>query len=81
MTDALLSQVIALVARCAGAPADLAFDADTRLIDGGLSLDSLRVLELSVAVEEHFSITLAPADLERFATVGSLAELVRCRLP
>jgi acyl carrier protein len=81
MTDALQAQVIGLIRRCAGAPADLALDAATRLIGAGLALDSLRILELSVAIEEQFSIALLPSDLERFESVGSLVELVRCRQP
>lgn len=79
MSDGLEAQVIALVRRCAAAPDDLALDAATRLIDGGLALDSLRILELSVAVEEQFAIALLPSDLERFESVGALVELVRCR--
>jgi acyl carrier protein len=79
VTDSLLTQVIELVVRSMGVPADVPLDAGTRLIEGGLELDSIQVLELSVAVEKRFSIELLPADLREFATLGSLAALVRCR--
>jgi acyl carrier protein len=52
-------------------------DPDTDLVQSGL-LDSLALVELLVAVEQEFSITFAPDELEieRFRSVRTLAELV-----
>jgi methoxymalonate biosynthesis acyl carrier protein len=52
-------------------------DLDTDLVQSGL-LDSLALVELLVAVEQEFSITFAPDELEieRFRSVRTLAELV-----
>ncbi len=55
---------------------------DTPLIEGGLGLDSVNLLELIVAIEEHFGITIEDEDLSiaLIATVGSLAGYVRGKL-
>jgi|KBSMisStandDraft_5_1062788.scaffolds.fasta_scaffold02492_5 Acyl carrier protein len=41
-----------------------------------LGIDSLRALELMVALEDKFKIRVPEEQLERFTTVSSLAELV-----
>jgi acyl carrier protein len=52
---------------------------DTPLVEGGLALDSVSLLELIVAVEESFGVTVEDEDLslELVATIGSLADFVR----
>lgn len=52
-------------------------DPETDLVQSGL-LDSLALVELLVAVEQEFAITFSPEELEieRFRSLGSLAELV-----
>jgi acyl carrier protein len=74
----LESRVLELLARTlATAPADPALD----LVAAGL-LDSLALVELMVAVEQEFQITLAPEELEidRFRTAAALAALVQSHL-
>jgi acyl carrier protein len=44
-----------------------------------LDLDSLHVVELQVAIEDHFQVTFDPTDeefLDAFATIGSLEAYV-----
>jgi acyl carrier protein len=52
-------------------------DPETDLVQSGL-LDSLALVELLVAVEQEFSITFAPDELEieRFRSLRALGELV-----
>jgi acyl carrier protein len=56
-------------------------DAQTALLGELPELDSLAIVELVVALENHFGITLEDDDVtgEAFATVGTLAELVSRR--
>lgn len=55
---------------------------DQPLFDSGLGLDSVDALELVVAIERRYDITLQGADLERstFATVLSLARFVESKV-
>ena len=57
-------------------------DASTLLLGELPELDSLAVVELAVALEEHFDIVIDDEDVtgEVFATVGSLADFVAQRL-
>ena len=72
-----------LVGIDAGAPLTGA----TPLIEGGLNLDSVNLLELLVRIEETFGITVEDEDIraELFTTIESLADFVRqkqaARLP
>ena len=52
-------------------------DPETDLVASG-ALDSLALVELLVAVEQEFSITFAPDELQidRFRSLAALAELV-----
>ena len=47
----------------------------TRLVDD-LALDSLRMMTLAVAVEDHFLICLDEADEARLETIGDLVAVV-----
>ncbi len=55
---------------------------ETPLIDGGLNMDSIAVLELISLVEEEFGITVRDEDMsvELLGTVGSLAAYIRKQL-
>jgi acyl carrier protein len=52
--------------------------ADTQLMGALPELDSMAVLELILALEQRFGITVPEEDVsaEAFATLGSLTELV-----
>ncbi|MBI4706276.1 MAG: acyl carrier protein [Deltaproteobacteria bacterium] len=52
---------------------------DTPLFDGGLGLDSLDALELTVMLEEDYRIVVAVAERDAaiFGTLGTLADFVR----
>lgn len=47
----------------------------TRL-EGDLGLDSLSMIDFAVAAEEAFGIRIPDDDLERFVTVGDVADYV-----
>jgi acyl carrier protein len=58
---------------------DVPLTAETPLVEGGLNLDSVNLLELVVKAEEAFGITIEDEDIsaELFTTLGSLAAFVR----
>jgi acyl carrier protein len=69
----------ALVATLAAPPVDPASLQDgTRLLEGGLGLDSVALLELVVQLEERLGVIVAGEDIGsvHFETFGSLAALV-----
>ena len=55
---------------------------DSILMEDGLGLDSIAIIELVTLIEEHFSIKFREQDLslETFRTVSSLAAFVEQRL-
>jgi len=57
-------------------PAEL--DDDAPLFGAGLGLDSLDALQLAMAIEERFQVTLPEGDEVRpiFASVGAIADFV-----
>lgn len=57
-------------------------DPQLALLDGGLNLDSVKVIELVAALEERLDFQFEDADLRTrsFQTVGSLAAVVAARL-
>ncbi len=59
-----------------------AFTSDTRLLGSVPELDSMAVLTVLTAIEEHFGITVADDDVsaDTFATVGSLCDYVQQKL-
>jgi acyl carrier protein len=75
---AVWQAILALPARRA-APA---LDPTLPLIDGGLELDSVALLELIAALEEQFEFQFHESDLRTssFRTVGSLSAVVAARL-
>ncbi len=74
------STVISRLERLANEEIDIAEDAATwspsvKLVED-LGLDSLKMMTLAVAIEDHFEIILEPADEQRIGSVGTVAELV-----
>lgn len=57
-------------------------DPQLPLLDGGLNLDSVKVIELVAALEERLVFQFEDTDLRTrsFQTVGSLAAVVAARL-
>jgi acyl carrier protein len=55
---------------------DVSRVADDTHLSNDLGLDSLRALELMVALEDKFKIRVPEEELGRFTNVSSLAELV-----
>jgi acyl carrier protein len=55
---------------------------ETSLVEGGLNLDSVALLELIVAVEEAFGVCIEDEELsvDLVASIGSLATFVRRKL-
>jgi acyl carrier protein len=55
---------------------------DTPLFNGGLSLNSTQMIELTLAFESFYDIELEPELLtvENFATLGSLAKMLEDQL-
>ena len=82
---AVVEGLCVIVARVVGAPrvsADVG--ADTPLGDGGLWLDSMKLLQVVLACEAQFGITFKPAeDLlgDGLETLGTLADVIRRRSP
>ena len=61
---------------------DVELRPDTPLFNGGLSLNSTQMIELTLAFETFYDIELEPELLtvENFATLGSLSELLEDQL-
>lgn len=55
---------------------------ETQLIDGGLNMDSINVLELISLIEEEFGITVRDEDMsvELLGNIASLSAYVRKQL-
>jgi methoxymalonate biosynthesis acyl carrier protein len=75
--DATAERLRDILARTVGTDVP---DPETDLVQLGL-LDSLALVELLVAVEQEFSITFAPDELEieRFRSLRALGDLVDSR--
>lgn len=80
--EALLEQVVGVVRQSQRLAADERLDASTQLVDAGLSLDSVAVLELLLALEKHFACRIEDREVTtaNFQTIGSVTELVRRKL-
>ncbi|MCX7719055.1 MAG: pyridoxal-phosphate dependent enzyme [Candidatus Sumerlaeaceae bacterium] len=63
-------------------PTDTRIDSETRLVDGGLALDSVGLLEFSLALEREFGCHISENELtpQHFATVGTVADLMRSKI-
>jgi acyl carrier protein len=79
-TGTSVEAVRAVLVETLGLEGDAAtMDADTRLFGSLPELDSMAVLEVLLALEERFGITIDGEDVtaESFESLGSLTELVR----
>jgi threonine synthase len=78
----LLEQVVRVVRESQRLSPGEPLDAATELVDGGLSLDSVSVLELLLALEKHFACRIEEGEVTsaNLQTIGATAELVRRKL-
>ena len=55
---------------------------DTPLADGGLGLDSLGLIDVVAALEEHLGVTVGEAEItdEHFGSVARVLRLIEARL-
>lgn len=77
----LFRKVARIVSEIAALPAGTPLAPETRLIGGGLGLDSVAMLHLVETLERTFAFAFRDEDLtsEALASVGLLAELVARR--
>jgi threonine synthase len=63
-------------------PTDMRIDSETRLVEGGLALDSVALLEFSLALEREFGCRISEKELtpQHFATAGTVANLMRGKI-
>lgn len=56
----------------------LDIESDTPLLDGGLGLDSIMVVDLIVAVEHHYAFNFGEDDLslDSFSSLDALAKVI-----
>lgn len=76
MRSAPLDRVVRVLGDAVGLADTASIGPDTPLIGGGLSLDSVAVLELLVGLENEFGVELHPDALleaDALSTVGTLA--------
>jgi threonine synthase len=81
--DDHLARVLAVVQRIAAPAGDARLSPETRLVGGGLGLDSVSMLELALALESDFGCALGEAELRppHTESVRSIAEMLRAKLP
>lgn len=79
--DDHVARVIAVVREVAAVADATRIDAATRLVGGGLGLDSVVLLEVSLALEAEFGCRIDEADLRmpHIETVGALAALIQSK--
>jgi acyl carrier protein len=76
MSDEILQKVTEILGQFEVDPADVSEGATF----DGLGLDSLDVVELSVKIEDEFSLDIDEDDLKDVATVGDAVALVQKKL-
>ncbi len=79
LSPELFQQVTAMIRQTAGFSPDEPIEAETPLLDGGLALDSVVVLELLLALEQKFDLEIDPEDLIKdkvLSTAGSLVAFI-----
>jgi acyl carrier protein len=82
MSASTLQRVIRTIVTATGLDPNEHLDATTPLVGAGMSLDSVAVLELLVALEKEFRIELDAEELRQanaLATVGALAAFVESK--
>jgi len=83
MTVSYFQRIVQIIVAATGVSPEQHLDAATPLIGDGISLDSVAVFELLVALEKEFRIEIDPDDLRRakaLATVGALADFVESKV-
>ena len=83
MESSTQQRVTSIVLATAGLNRATSVTAETQLLNGGLSLDSVVVLELLLALEKEFGIELNAQELfeaQALKTVGSLAGFIDKKL-
>jgi len=70
----MYENIVAILSRQLQADPDL-IDEDTNILDD-LGADSLDVVELLMAIEENFGVTIPDDDINDIKTVGDLCEYV-----
>lgn len=55
------------------------FKTDTSLLQGGLGLDSVDILEIVVVIEQHYGIKVSSPEMgaEYFRNIRSIADLIK----
>lgn len=80
--DDVLDAVIEELRRSQHLPESLSLDAGTALLNAGLALDSIGVLELLLSLESRFARRIEEHEvtMENLASVGALARLIAAKL-
>ena len=82
MNSPTLERVIKIIVRAARLNPAQPLDENTPLLGAGLSLDSVAVLELLVALEKEFKLEMNPDELigaKALRTVGTLTSFVEAK--
>jgi acyl carrier protein len=76
--DGVVDAVIDVLRESQQLPDNLSLSAETVLLEGGLALDSVAVLELLLALEKRFARTVEQDEvtMENLRTIGAVARLV-----
>jgi acyl carrier protein len=83
MASSAQKRVIEIISEKTGVDRSAPVTADTELINAGLSLDSVLILEILLALEKEFKIELNAQELfeaQALRTVGSLSEFIEKKL-
>lgn len=77
-SEAAIAEVVEVVRSSQRLAPDEPLEAGTILLDHGLALDSVALLDLVLALEERFSIRFADQDIApaHFQSIASVARLV-----
>lgn len=78
----LLEQVIGVLRKSLGLSEDQRIDAETKLLRGGLTLDSVALLEFVMALEDAFHCEIEDDEIDplRFASVGVVEAFMQSKL-
>lgn len=78
-SDPVFDRVSQVLAASAKLPENARLENETKLVGGGLGLDSVALLEFSLALEKEFGIEIGESDLtpENFQTLGTVSALIK----
>ena len=83
MSPSILDRVIKVIEQSVDLPPGTTLDASTTLIGAGLSLDSITLLMVLIALEAEFQVEISAEELvgaKGLQSVGRLAELVETKV-